>query len=111
MKLLFDENLSPQLPRLLANEYPGSEHLRNVGLLRGAEDRKIWHYASQNGFVIVSKDVDFEQGALLYGHPPKVVRTRLGNRSTTRVKDLLIARQNDLIQFVTNQLLSVLLIS
>ena len=32
MKLLFDENLSPRLVGLLAGEFPGSEHVRNVGL-------------------------------------------------------------------------------
>ena len=39
MKLLFDENVSPKLPQMLANEYPGSVHIREVGL-RGAEDRQ-----------------------------------------------------------------------
>ncbi|MFM7441278.1 MAG: DUF5615 family PIN-like protein [Snowella sp.] len=28
MKLLFDENLSPKLPRLLATEFPNSLHIK-----------------------------------------------------------------------------------
>src|SRR5438046_9424501 len=32
MKLLFDENLSPKLPRLLAALYPNSVHVRDCGL-------------------------------------------------------------------------------
>ncbi len=40
VKLLFDENLSAKLPRMLASEYPGSVHVREVGL-RGAEDRQV----------------------------------------------------------------------
>ncbi len=32
MKLLFDQNLSPRLPRLLADLYPESVHVREVGL-------------------------------------------------------------------------------
>ena len=40
MKLLFDENVSPQLPPMLGNEYPGSVHVLEVGL-RGAEDHLI----------------------------------------------------------------------
>jgi predicted nuclease of predicted toxin-antitoxin system len=32
MKLLFDQNLSPQLPRLLADLYPESVHIREVAL-------------------------------------------------------------------------------
>jgi len=35
----------------------------------------------QHGFVIVSKDSDFQQRSLLYGNPPKVVWIRLGNSS------------------------------
>ena len=32
MKLLFDQNLSPRLPRLLADIYAESDHVRQVGL-------------------------------------------------------------------------------
>jgi predicted nuclease of predicted toxin-antitoxin system len=53
VKLLFDENVSPKLPHMLANEYPGSVHIREVGL-RGAEDRQIWDYGRARGFAIVS---------------------------------------------------------
>ena len=55
MKLLFDQNLSPRLPRLLSDLYPGSAHVREVGL-RDAGDAAIWEYARQQGFAIVSKD-------------------------------------------------------
>jgi predicted nuclease of predicted toxin-antitoxin system len=41
MKLLFDENLSPKLPRLLTTQFPGSLHLRDCGL-KGETDEKIW---------------------------------------------------------------------
>jgi hypothetical protein len=36
MKLLFGENLSPKLPRLLADLFPGSAHVDELGL--GATD-------------------------------------------------------------------------
>ncbi len=58
MKLLFDENLSPKLPRLLADRFPGSNHVRDCGL-RGAPDEQIWEYARDHGYTIVSKDSDF----------------------------------------------------
>ena len=60
MRLLFDQNLSHRLVKLLSSEYPGSGHVRDVGL-NAADDRTIWDYAARNGFVIVSKDSDFEQ--------------------------------------------------
>jgi hypothetical protein len=44
MKLLFDQNLSPRLPRLLADIYAASIHVREIGL-RDADDLAIWQYA------------------------------------------------------------------
>ena len=32
MKLLFDENLSPKLPRLVSNSLPNSQHVLELGL-------------------------------------------------------------------------------
>ena len=54
MKLLFDQNLSPRLPRLLADIYADSVHVREVGL-RDAGDNVIWEYAKSHGFAIVSE--------------------------------------------------------
>lgn len=91
MKLLFDENLSFRLARELADVYPESAHVRDVGL-RGAEDRRIWEYATEHGFVIVSKDTDFYQRSLVHGSPPKVVWLRVGNVPTAVVVGLLRSR-------------------
>lgn len=78
MKLLFDQNLSWRLPEHLAELYPGSRHIREFGL-KESEDLDIWEHAKANDFVIVTKDKDFQQRSLLYGHPPKVVRLLVGN--------------------------------
>jgi predicted nuclease of predicted toxin-antitoxin system len=110
MRLLFDQNLSHRLVKLLSSEYPGSEHVRDVGL-NAADDRTIWDYAARNGFVIVSKDSDFEQRALLYGHPPKVIWIRLGNCPTSAVSALLRARLADVLAFEANALESILILS
>jgi predicted nuclease of predicted toxin-antitoxin system len=83
LKLLFDQNLSPGLPRL-ANEFPGSVHVRDVGLAR-ALDREVWEYARQGGFCLVSKDEDFHQMSFLEGAPPKVIWLRLGNCTVEEV--------------------------
>ena len=37
MKLLFDQNLSPRLPRVLADIYPESVHVREINM-RDATD-------------------------------------------------------------------------
>lgn len=88
MKLLFDQNLSPRLPRLLADIYADSVHVREVGL-RDADDNVIWEYAKSHGFAIVSKDSDFQQRSLLYGGPPKFIWLRVGNCPVKTTEDLL----------------------
>ena len=88
MKLLFDENLSPRLVELLADLFPGSVHVRDVGL-SAADDADVWNYARDNGFVICSKDSDMHQRSFLFGHPPKIIWVRLGNCSTDDVFKLL----------------------
>lgn len=72
MKLLFDQNLSHRLVTALQQEYPGSQHARNVGS-KDAADTLVWQYAAQHGFAIVTKDADFHQRSFLFGHPPKAI--------------------------------------
>lgn len=88
MKLLFDQNLSYRLARTLQDMFPGSVHVRDVGL-KEADDIVVWNYAREHGLVIVSKDVDFRQRSFVYGAPPKVIGVRLGNCSTAEVERLL----------------------
>jgi predicted nuclease of predicted toxin-antitoxin system len=88
VKLLFDENLSPTLVVELADLFRGSVHVRDVGL-RSAADRRVWDYAVDMGFAIVTKDADFRQRSFLFGPPPKVVWIGLGNCSTRQIAELL----------------------
>ena len=88
MKLLFDQNLSPRLPRVLADIYPESTPVREISL-RDATDTQIWEYAKPNGFVIVSKDSDFQARSLLYGSPPKFIWLRVGNCPVRTIEELL----------------------
>ncbi len=66
MKLLFDQNLSWRLPAKLSDLYPDSQHIREVGK-KESQDVDVWNYAKANGFLIVSKDLDFQQRSLLFG--------------------------------------------
>lgn len=88
MKLLFDQNLSHKLVRRLADLFPDSVHVREVGL-KEAGDPVVWAYARDHGLMVVSKDSDFHQRSFLYGYPPKVVWLRLGNCSTADVERVL----------------------
>jgi predicted nuclease of predicted toxin-antitoxin system len=88
MKLLLDENLSFRLVALLADLYPDSIHIRDVGLL-GSSDEKVWNYAAAGGFMLVSKDTDFYERSVLYGAPPKIVWLKIGNASVSESAALL----------------------
>ncbi len=110
MKLLFDENLSPKLPRLLATQFPGSLHLRDCGL-KGATDEDIWEYAEANNFTIVSKDSDFYQRSLFYGSPPKFVWLRIGNCTREDLVRLLISHKQEIFALEADPLESILVLS
>ena len=98
MNLLFDQNLSHRLVHSLADIFPNSNHVRDVGLGR-ADDDAVWQYAAARRLVIVSKDSDFHQLSFLRGHPPKVVWIRRGNCSTDEMESLLREHAADLRTF------------
>jgi len=88
LKLLFDQNLSPDLVEELQDLFPGSAHTEMLGLAR-ADDPTIWEYARQEGLTIVSKDADFPERAVLLGSSPKVIWIRRGNCSTADIAGIL----------------------
>lgn len=102
MRLLFDENLSARLAHALADAYPESAHLADVDLL-GAPDETVWRHAAAYGFVLVTKDEDFQRLSVVRGPPPKVVWIRLGNCATADVARLLRLRHDDVARFVAHE--------
>jgi predicted nuclease of predicted toxin-antitoxin system len=100
VKLLFDENLASDLARDLADLYPDSAHVRSLGL-GGATDDAIWARAALDGFVLVTKDEDFQRLSVLRGAPPKVIWIRLGNCATADVSRLLRFRSEQIYVFVS----------
>jgi predicted nuclease of predicted toxin-antitoxin system len=69
VRLLLDENLSERLLPLLAERFPGSRHVRQLGL-GGASDLAIWDRARQEGYGLVTKDEDFLSLSVARGVPP-----------------------------------------
>lgn len=110
MKLLFDENVSPRLAQVLADEYPGSVHVRTVGLL-GSEDRQVWDYCRCEGFAIVSKDTDFRERSFVEGFPPKVIWLDVGNAGTSSIAELLRRERPRLEKFERQETDSLLILS
>ena len=78
MKLLLDQNLPHRLLDVLVPAFPGSTHVRLLGLADASDDA-VWCHARDHDFSIVSKDADFYELSLINGTPPKVVRLSCGN--------------------------------
>lgn len=102
MRFLFDENLSTALVSALADLFPRSQHVVQVGL-GGAPDTSVWDFAAVHGFVLVTKDEDFQRLSVVRGPPPKVVWIRLGNCATADVSRLLRLRAGELVRFVEHE--------
>lgn len=88
MRLLFDENLSHRLVAALSDSFPGSEHVRNVGLA-SADDIDVARYAVANDFVIVTKDSDFEEIGLAGSQSVRVIHLAIGNSTTVDIERVL----------------------
>ncbi len=99
--LLFDENLPARLVAALADLYPNSVNVFDLGL-SGSSDLGIWRLARDRELAIVSKDEDFQALSLLYGAPPKVIWVRLGNCSIADIIRLLRHRRADINRFLTD---------
>lgn len=95
MKLLLDENLSRRLVPLLQPHYPETTHVCFTGLER-ATDAEIRIFSARQGYVIVTRDGDFNDLAVMHGAPPQVIRLRIANCRNDHVARLLIDRQDDL---------------
>ena len=76
MKILVDMNLSPEWVATLEAQGWRAKHWADVGD-RSATDREIMDWARENGYVVLTHDLDF--GAMLaatQGTGPSVVQVR-----------------------------------
>ena len=92
MKLLLDENLSRRLVPFLQAEFPDSTQVVLAGLER-ATDMAIWAYARDHGYVIVTRDADYEELSTIHGCPPRVIWIRGENMPKAAILNLLLANR------------------
>ena len=109
MKLLFDQNISPRLPKLLADIFPDSSHVLDFGLSRSTDD-EIWKFALKNNFTIITKDEDFNYMSVLLGSPPKVIWLAIGNSTTNQIHDIIRQNSTNIQKFCSNDTTGTLLI-
>ncbi len=110
MKLLLDENLSDRIIDKIIDLYPDSQHVKTLGLIN-TDDAIIWEFAKMNSFVIISKDSDFHQRSLLYGHPPKFIYLRIGNSPTSKIVQILRDNLDTITQFDSSDMESILVLT
>lgn len=89
MKLLLDENLSRRLIPFLQHDFPGSSQVVLLGM-ESATDKEVWLRAKVDGYVVVTRDTDFQELSLVWGSPPQVVRLRTPNQTRAAVLKLLL---------------------
>lgn len=109
MKLLLDENLSDRIIPRIIDLYPDSAHVKTLDLTN-TEDSIIWDYAKDNDYVIVSKDSDFHQRSILYGHPPKFIYLRIGNSPTSKIVNILRNNFTIISEFDNSEMESILVL-
>ncbi len=99
MKLLLDQNLSRRILKQLQPHYPDSSQ---VALLKmdKSDDMTIWEYARKHGFIIVTKDSDFQELSILKGEPPKVIWLKCGNKPRQYIVDVLIQNKDRIAELI-----------
>jgi len=88
MKFLVDANLPPKLVGWLRACGHEAQHVEDLNFLT-ATDSRIWEAAKAAEFVVVSKDFDFYDRAILFGAPPQVLHFDLGNTSNKKLLEIL----------------------
>jgi predicted nuclease of predicted toxin-antitoxin system len=101
MKLIFDQNLSFRLVKMVDELFPNSIHVGRIGL-DTEFDNSIWQYAKENQYSIVTKDDDFRDLAFVRGYPPKVIWIRSGNCRVIDIEKSIRKNSVAIIEFLKN---------
>ena len=89
--------------------YSESAQVKDFGLAQ-TDDDIIWNFAKTNDYILVSKDSDFHQKSLLWGHPPKFIYLRVGNCSTSYIIQVLLNNYSTIAAFAENENESILVL-
>ena len=96
MKLLLDENLSRRLVPFLQHDYPDTTQVVLLGM-ESATDNDIWLRAKNDGYVIVTRDADFQELSLVWGHPPQVIRLKTPNQTRAATLKILLDHRDAIV--------------
>ena len=100
MKLLLDANISWRAVPILKEHFDECIHVDDVSkLVFPAKDAKIWQYAKDNGYIVITRDNDFSNLVVL----KKIVLLRTGNCSQKFTVDLLIRSKHTIQEFLESK--------
>lgn len=78
-------------------------HASELKIIQPVDDISIWNYAKNNGFIIISKDDDFEKIVLLRKAPPNLIYLKTYNLDTKKLTDLILENKGKIIEFVNSE--------
>ncbi len=102
MKLFFDQNISYRIVKKVNEIFPESIHCSTAGL-NGKPDLLLRKFCKENNFTIITFDSDFYEMANLYGHPPKIIWIRSGNKTTNEISNLLHKYESQIKDFIIDK--------
>ena len=88
MKLLFDQNISFRIIKLISDKFPEASHISELGLA-DSTDMAIWEFAKSNNYTIVTFDSDYYDLSIVKGCPPKIIWLRIVNAFTPRLAEVI----------------------
>ena len=84
MKFLVDAQLPPQLCTWLSRKKSVARHVSELQYGVTTPDEKIWEIAKKQNEIIITKDKDFPERALVSPSAPQIIHIASGN-STTKI--------------------------
>lgn len=95
-----DAQLPPQVAQWLSGRFSiEAKALRELGL-RDAEDRDIFTAAASANAVILTKDRDFVDMAMMLGSPPKIIWLTCGNCTNRHLMDVVLHQFDKVIKLL-----------
>ena len=99
MRFLVDTQLPSTLARWLREGGREAEHVLAAGLAQ-SKDTPIWHYAHEQGLVILTKDEDFAARSTRETTAPVIVWLRVGNSTNPSLRTWIEARLPGIVQML-----------
>jgi len=78
--------------------------------MQKAPDLEIWNYAKEHGYTIITKDTDFYQRSVYFGHPPKIIWLKIGNSSVKEIEEYIRSNSISINTFFQKEIESLLVL-